>query len=104
MIIYVAGPMRGYDEENKSAFEAAKKLIEQDFKDQGIEVQVIIPHDIMPKELNGPLPMEMYIRADVEVVLNSSIVFMLHGWYDSVGASAEHAIAKWAKKQIRYLP
>lgn len=102
MIIYVAGPMRGYPEENKPAFEAAKKLIEQDFRNQGIEVQVIIPHDIMPKELNGPLPMEMYIRADVEVVLNSAIVYMLRGWEKSKGASAEHAIALWANKQVRY--
>lgn len=102
MIIYVAGPMRGYPEENKPAFEAAKKLIEQDFKSQGIEVQVIIPHDIMPKELNGPLPMEMYIRSDVELVLNSAMVYMLRGWEKSKGASAEHAIALWANTQVRY--
>ncbi len=102
MIIYVAGPMRGYDEYNKPAFEAAKNLIKQDFKNQGIEVQVIIPDDILSEELNGPLPMEMHIRADVEVVLNATIVYMLRGWEKSKGASAEHAIALWANKQVRY--
>ena len=102
MIIYVAGPMRGFDAENKPAFEEMKRYIEQDSHIQGVEVQVIIPHDIMPKELNGPLPMEMYIRSDVEVVLNSTIVYMLRGWEKSKGASAEHAIALWANKQVRY--
>ncbi len=103
MIIYVAGPMRGYNEENKPAFEAAKNMLQDKYSDLGYDpLRVIIPHDIFPKQQNGDLPMSMYIRADVEVVLNSTIIFMLKGWEKSTGASAEHAIAKWAGCQIQY--
>ena len=98
-MIYVAGPMTGYIELNKPAFDAAKEQLTAEFFGM---VQVVIPHDILPAKLCGFMPIEIYIRTDVEIVLNSSIVFMLNGWEDSKGANAEHAIAKWAGKQIRY--
>lgn len=102
MLIYVTGPMRGFEKENKPAFELAKKKLLSTYYPLYNNCRVIIPHDILPKELNGPMPMEMYIRADVEVVLNSNIVYMLKGWEKSIGASAEHAIAKWKGCQIQY--
>jgi len=102
MIIYVAGPMRGFAEENKPAFEAAKKQLLKEYGELFKDVRVIIPHDILPKEKNGQMPMSMYIRSDIEVVLNSNLVFMLKCWENSVGASAEHAIAKWAGVDIKY--
>ena len=92
MIVYIAGPMTGYEELNKPAFDAAKEQLMAEFSGM---VQVVIPHDILPVKLCGFMP-------DVETVLNSSIIFMLNGWKDSKGASDEHAVAKSAGKQIRY--
>ncbi len=102
MIIYVAGPMRGFAEENRPAFEAAKKQLLEEYEPLLNNVRVIIPHDILPKYKIGQMPMSMYIRSDIEVVLNSNLVFMLKAWENSVGASAEHAVAKWAGVDIRY--
>ena len=99
MIVYIAGPMTGYEKLNKPAFDEAKEYLNAEFA--GI-AQVVIPHNIIPKELNGLMPLEMYIRVNVDVVLSSSMVFMLEGWQTSKGATAEHYLAKWAGKQIRY--
>ena len=99
MIVYIAGPMTGYAKLNKPAFDAAKDFLNTEFAGMA---QLVIPHDIIPKELNGQMPLEMYIRVDVDVVLSSSMVYMLDGWQCSKGATAEHYVAKWAGKQIRY--
>jgi hypothetical protein len=99
VIVYIAGPMTGYEKLNKPAFDQAKEYLNSEFAGMA---QVIIPHDIIPVHLNGLMPLEMYIRVDVDVVLSSSLVFMLEGWQISKGATAEHYVAKWAGKQIRY--
>ncbi len=91
---YIAGPMAGYPDLNRAAFQRAADLL----RDSGHTV--VNPHDLAPHEHEGPCPRSYavnpdghaaacYLRAAVRAMLDCSEVVMLPGWEASVGARTE---------------
>lgn len=99
MKIYIAGPMTGVPEHNFPAFDRAKVLLLKD----GYEV--VSPADIdramgfeglgttgAPEETKTMLR-EMFER-DIIALFDCDAIYLLKGWMNSVGATAEHAVAR----------
>jgi hypothetical protein len=97
---YVAGPIAGYPEYNRPAFERAKLwLVERD-----PNATAVIPHEIPPAEHDGECPpspvastgehaVPCYLRTDLQVLLESDHVYVLRGWEASNGARLEIQVA-----------
>ena len=108
MRIYIAGPMRGIEFYNFPAFDATKKFLE------GNGHTVVSPADIDRSLGHNPLESEDQdwnefpdcltlkntILRDVVAILDCDAVWLLQGWENSKGATAERAIADWAGKEI----
>lgn len=102
MKLYVAGPMRGYDQFNFPAFqEAAQRL-------RAAGYEVASPHegdlamgfDPTRNSLEA-FSMEDAVRRDVEMIIDADGVALLDRWWESKGARAEAAIAGWLDKEAR---
>lgn len=113
--VYIAGPMRGYPNFNFAAFDKAKALLES----QGW--YVISPADMDRQagqgtdtsgvgwdSSQGPAGYDYennrtFIRRDVGIIINrlrpenGDAVALLPGVENSVGASGEYHLARWAK-------
>lgn len=90
-MIYIAGPMRGYPNFNREAFNAAAKRLKKNW-------QVLNPVDferIIPcVEDNGmPDPYRLSALIDVErrAATNADAIYLLKGWEKSLGANGELA-------------
>lgn len=93
--IYVAGPMRGCVDFNFPAFDAARDHL------RIFGWHVISPADIDREQ--GLSDSRGYAKRDCKAILEwCGAIYMLKGWQHSVGASAEHAVAKWAGLAIHY--
>lgn len=85
MKVYISGPITGlpYEEVEKAFNEAETRL-----KEQGYEV-------VNP--LNNGLPREStwneHMRADIKLLLDCDVIYMLNGWEYSKGASLEYDLA-----------
>jgi hypothetical protein len=93
-IIYIAGPMTGYEYFNFPAFHRAAKH----WRSCGYCVQ-------NPAEINtdyGMLAQEEQLKRDIQALLLCNTVWMLRGWSYSKGAKVELAIAKWLNMNVWY--
>jgi Domain of unknown function (DUF4406) len=88
---YLSGPMRGYPDLNRAAFQAANDRLTS----QGFTVW-----NPCVDGLPDYLPAKLYIMHDIEALLQCSEVYMLKGWEESVGATAEYYVAQWANIPI----
>lgn len=95
-VIYILGPMRGYENYNFPAFDAARDRA----KSLGFD-EVISPADmdrVDEKDLSD-MPMfdrqKIYARRDVDAIMRCTHVAALPGWEKSTGAKAEYCLAKW---------
>lgn len=98
MIIYIAGPMRGYFQYNFQAFmDAELVLIEnghaclnpaQADLDRGFDPNT-------PEEDLTPEFLRTAMEWDVKAVLQSDGIVLLPGWEESKGANVEKALAEW---------
>jgi hypothetical protein len=97
MIIYLAGPVSGYPDGNRPAFEALRRRILAVLT-EGVEV-------VIPQELYTPQGEALRcpalrwceaMLACLPVVERAAIVFMVQGWEGSPGArrEQEHAQAQ----------
>ena len=97
MMFYIAGPMEGYDDNNKAAFDAA----EHELQVKGL--RVFNPHvvDAMLREEFGRAP-EMYeiMLKDLDEIVDSDAVILLDGWEKSTGAHCEKLFADRIGKPI----
>lgn len=91
MKLYLAGPMRGYPQDNHPAFsEAADKL-----RLLGFEVHSPHEHDA-----NGGFTPEIdsgtkaYMKYDLPKMLDQDAIVVLPGWQKSTGASIEVYVAQ----------
>ncbi len=99
--IYVAGPMRGLPEFNFPAFiRAANDLARVGWDvvnpatldlDAGFR-----PEDALPESFD----MRAVCLRDVQGLLTCDAIYMLRGWADSKGATAERAIALWLGLEV----
>ena len=96
MRYYIAGPMAGYEDLNRAAFDVAKaRLIEAGH-------DVISPADISRALPLGENEMRAIALLDIHAMLQCGAVFMLRRWEASRGARAEHAVALWTGIRIHY--
>lgn len=93
-IVYIAGPMSGYDNFNFDAFDEAS----HSYKERGCSV--INPADLSRNLAIGEgidvkeLPIREMLLVDLtHLITRATHVHMLNGWQYSKGAKAEHAIA-----------
>ena len=107
--IYIAGPMSGYPEFNFPAFFAAQKM----FEDKGYKVwnpaakdsEAAVQADASfatgdaAKLVAGGWDYKDAFSWDCNKIIYGDAIYMLPGWEFSPGASAEHAVAKFIKKQ-----
>jgi len=114
--IYVAGPMRGYEEFNYPAFYEAERILES------IGWDVVNPAKMDAEELDkkegvDPLTFDAHKNAedqetlrhllsrDLEAVAKKcTAIYMLDGWEESRGALAEWQLARALGIKIYYEP
>ena len=97
---YIAGPIAGRPGAREMFADAAKL-----WEDSGYEV--VNPFDVAPHEHEGDCPpgytpgegehehtsSACYMRADLRALLDCDAIYMLPGWRESRGATAEHTVA-----------
>lgn len=110
--IYVAGPMRGYENYNYPAFDRCARVLE----DQG---WVVINPAKLDREAGKPSSDAMDFNPDlnyedhefmrkallrdvVAICDHCTAIYMMSGWEKSKGARAEHALAKALGLDIYY--
>ncbi|EAC1412497.1 DUF4406 domain-containing protein (plasmid) [Escherichia coli] len=83
MKIYIAGPMTGYPDYNRAAFNAkASELM--------AEGHIVLNPAVLP----GGLCQSEYMDICLAMVRSADAIYLLNRWEDSVGARAEHALAE----------
>jgi len=87
-VLYLSGPMRGYPELNRPAFERTRACWNSYFR-------VVSPFDIMPSTENEDTPVRNFILRDIAVLSSCAGIVMLPGWEASRGAVAEFFCARW---------
>lgn len=81
--IYIAGPMTGYPDYNRAAFNAkASELMS--------EGHIVLNPAVLP----GGLCQSEYMDICLAMVRSADAIYLLNRWEDSVGARAEHALAE----------
>lgn len=92
--LYLAGPMRGYEELNIPLF----KKVAKDLRTQGYTI--FNPGD----ENDTHLSFEECMRKDLDAVVNRcKAIALLPGWRNSIGANAEVLSALVCGKKIYYV-
>ena len=104
MKVYIAGPMRGHDQYNFPAFDA----VAEELRDEGCEVvnpadldraagfdPSDLPDDWDWNELPDGVDSSEYADRDLDALATCDAIYMLPGWRQSTGATAEYAVAKW---------
>lgn len=80
--IYVCGPMTGYDNFNRPAFNDAASWL-------SMSGYIVLSPAILPDGLTQA----EYMQIDLTMLQCCDSIYMLNGWDDSAGAMAEHALA-----------
>jgi len=105
---YIAGPMTGYPEFNRHAFDEAEDLLKTttgytvinpislDFEG-GLDCTGKSGYELRSRE-----EMLVIIKRDLDAILGCQMMLMLEGWEKSTGARAEHAVAVWLGIAIVY--
>ena len=92
--VYIAGPMTGIEEYNYPAFNAAAAR----WRAAGWQVFNPAEHELPTAEQEASLTVDeiraLYMRKDIEWVMQSDAVALLPGWQNSKGAQAEVAVAR----------
>lgn len=81
---YLSGPMSGYPDSNRVAFNVAAKLL----RELGYEICSPTEFDEEPGR-----PWAEYLRKDIRALMDCHGVITLPGWQESRGASLEVGIA-----------
>lgn len=93
-IVYLAGPMRGYENLNFGTFEKRA----EELRDQGYVV-------MNPTEIAGgykDMPVEWYLSHDIDLIKQCDALAVLDGWHQSEGAKLEvHVASKLGLDIIR---
>ncbi len=107
MRTYIAGPMGGFKNLNFDAFDSAWVKLTDDGYAPISPVDIDRVHESWEKYPPEGFVMtrEFLVRVmlrDFAVIPSCDAVYMLNGWEDSWGATAEHAFAKRLGLEILY--
>ena len=108
--IYICGPMAGYPDLNRAAFDEAAALIEA----RGD--RPLVPHDVGVREHADPCPAVYgdtpaaqgdhdggcYLRADLAFMVHCDSLYVLPGWSRSRGAQIEVLLARLLRIPIEH--
>jgi len=98
--IYIAGPMTGIEDLNRAEFEKAEGFIWQSSAGTSLSVN---PHVLAEIECwDEKTPLCQIASILLGDLVGCDAIYMLRGWRDSKGATAEHAVAKWIGLEIIY--
>lgn len=104
MRVYISGGMRGYQYYNFPLFDSTACVLMLDGLEPVNPAEIDRQHGFDPfalpvdhnwNKLPSGLTARDLVRRDVDALLTCQAIYMLPGWHKSVGATAEHAIAKW---------
>ena len=106
MIIYIAGPMRGYPNHNFDAFHKAEKRWA---KKTSVITKIFNPARMDEEEGFDPSIAEdskehsrSCMGRDLNAILKCDALVMLPGWEHSEGARVEHSLATYLGMPIFY--
>lgn len=98
--IYIAGPMTGEPDLNREEFRKAAKFVEEPSKGFSIGFN---PHDVANMlGWDEQTPLSTIASTLLADLASCDAIYMLRGWEQSKGATAEHAVAKWIGLEIIY--
>jgi nucleoside 2-deoxyribosyltransferase len=89
-LLYVSGPMTGYDGHNFVAFDVAERVLEE----MGYNVVSPAQDGDLDSEGEGTSTREQFMRRDIDWVLSADGVVVLDGWEMSRGSRLEVAVAR----------
>ena len=101
--VYISGPMTGYPDLNKKAFDEAEKyLMARD--DLGSVVNPIKLSESVERRFYLSDKSHYYacMKQDIVAIMDCNSVYMLKGWEHSKGAMLEHQVAVFFNKNIIY--
>ncbi len=86
--IYIAGPMRGYPDNNFPAFHAAAMRL------RSVGWTVIDPAELDEEEgSTDRYSIDYYMKRDISKIVDCTAIYLLEGWEKSVGANLEYSVA-----------
>lgn len=102
MRIYLAGPMTGYPDHNFAAFDAAADSLAR--RGHMVFSPAAIARQIRARYEGSAIEIKMseYAKAYLDAIFLCEAMYMLRGWERSMGAMAEHAVARWISMRIIY--
>ena len=97
--IYIAGPMTGIEDLNRAEFEKAEGVLHgrKCFETVWNPSQIAVYYGWNEKTNLCTIASTL-----LQVLTRCTHIYMLRGWQDSKGATAEHAVAKWIGLEIIY--
>jgi hypothetical protein len=112
-VVYIAGPMRGYEYFNFPAFDKARDYLrskgylrivspaDMDRSRGFDETDVPEGYDWVDLDVIG-FELKPTVQRVVEAILGCDAIYMLRGWEESKGANAEKALAEWLGLNVYY--
>ena len=92
--IYIAGPMRGYENNNHTEFDKAEKhLLSKKFWDPINPARIDRQAGVDPSNDMSKIELKEALKRDVDLIFGCDCIYMLRGWEKSEGARMEHALA-----------
>ena len=89
--VYICGPMTGYEDFNRQAFNDAAK-----------EVVRVGNVPLNPAILPDGLTQAEYMAIDLQMLQMCDVLWALTGWHESAGAKAEIALAEKLGIEVIY--
>ena len=84
-IVYLSGPMRGYPNENRPAFNALARIL------RSLGFVVINPCETAGGESH--LSAQWFMAVDIHLLQQANAIFLMEGWRESRGAKTEAVVA-----------
>ena len=101
--IYIAGPMRGYENNNHDAFDMAERFLSSKRIWEPVNpAKVDREAGVDPSDNMTKLELKEALKRDVDLVFDCECMYMLRGWERSEGARMEHALATALGMGIQY--
>ena len=92
--VYIAGPMRGYRNNNHEEFDKAEKTLNAaGIWDPINPARVDREAGVNPSDDMTKLELRKALKRDVDLIFECDYIHMLRGWERSEGARMEHALA-----------